>query len=114
MAAGPPHTLTREQRNGQMAVIFARAQAGDKIAANALRYRDDQLAALKAVVANLNLSNLGSRVAYLECQAQVPSGHKHDGGFWISCPFCVDDPLGMCSACNGTRRIWEMPREDGA
>ena len=41
-----------------------------------------------------------------------PAGHRHDGGFWITCPFCVNDDLGMCSACNGTRRIWEMPAED--
>lgn len=43
----------------------------------------------------------------------APAGHHHDGGHWITCPFCVDDKLGMCSACNGTRRIWEMPAEDG-
>jgi hypothetical protein len=68
----------------------------------------ERLAALETCVANLNLSNLSSRVAYND----VPAGHEHDGGSWITCPFCVDDPLGMCSACNGTRRIWEMPRED--
>jgi hypothetical protein len=44
----------------------------------------------------------------------APAGHRHDGGFWITCPFCVDDDLGICSACNGTRRIWEMPAEAGA
>ena len=41
----------------------------------------------------------------------TPSGHRNDGGHWIACPFCEDDELGMCSACNGTRRIWEMPAE---
>ncbi len=46
--------------------------------------------------------------------AAAPAGHRHDGGFWITCPFCVDDDLGVCSACNGTRRIWEMPAEAGA
>lgn len=44
-------------------------------------------------------------------ETMAPPGHRHDDGYWITCPFCVDDPLGMCSACNGTRRIWEMPRE---
>ena len=36
---------------------------------------------------------------------------RRDCGVWIRCPFCEDDEKGMCSACNGTRRIWEMPRE---
>jgi hypothetical protein len=88
--------------------------AGERLALIDQRLDDlvERLAALETCVANLSLPHLASRVAYLERQAQVASGHKHDGGFWISCPFCVDDPLGMCSACNGTRRIWEMPRED--
>ena len=42
---------------------------------------------------------------------ETPPGHRHDGGHWITCPFCDDDLGRMCSACNGTRRIWEMPAE---
>jgi hypothetical protein len=41
----------------------------------------------------------------------TPEGHCNDGGRWIECPFCTDDLGRGCSACNGTRRIWEMPRE---
>jgi len=56
------------------------------------------------------LAELEARIAALE--TNHPTGHQHDGGHWIPCPFCPDDEIGMCSACNGTRRIWEMPRED--
>jgi hypothetical protein len=57
------------------------------------------------------VSMLADNNATMSWLDAAPAGHRHDGGFWVACPFCADDPLGMCSACDGTRQIWEMPRE---
>ncbi len=53
---------------------------------------------------------LQKRLEALEAAAPPPI-RRHDGGFWVICPYCTTDLDGMCSACNGTRRIWEI--EDG-
>lgn len=50
-------------------------------------------------------------ILHQDTAAMKPAGHRHDGGYWIVCPFCADDIGGNCVACNGTLRIWEMPPE---
>lgn len=70
---------------------------------------DDTLSILRGRIDN-DADALVQRLAALE---SLVLGRR-DGGHWIDCPFCADEELGVCSACNGTRRIWEMPREDVA
>jgi hypothetical protein len=78
---------------------------------NAVRRIDELERQIKNLAAATNWDRVMGLLQQLD---PPPPGHRHDGGHWITCPFCVDDKLGMCSACDGTRRIWDMPPEGGA